>query len=125
MLSLRRKAFLERGESRVIGKGKHPVNGDDEKYLTAATTNIGLSTDTNLSIVMAGTSPAMTHQKQRWLTSATIHQNKNARSMLRAFFVLFTKRAMRRYAWLAISLPSAACAAASRAIGTRYGEQET
>ncbi len=30
-----------------------------------------------------------------------------------------------RYAWLEISLPSAACAAARRAIGTRYGEQDT
>jgi len=31
----------------------------------------------------------------------------------------------RRYAWLAAVLPKAACAAASRAIGTRKGEQET
>ncbi len=31
----------------------------------------------------------------------------------------------RRYAVLLISLPSAACAAASRAIGTRNGEHET
>lgn len=29
------------------------------------------------------------------------------------------------HAWLAISLPSAACAAASRAIGARNGEQDT
>ena len=29
------------------------------------------------------------------------------------------------YAWLSIFLPSAACAAARRAIGTRYGEHET
>jgi len=29
------------------------------------------------------------------------------------------------HAWLATALPSAACAAANRAIGTRYGEQET
>ena len=29
------------------------------------------------------------------------------------------------YAWLAASLPSAACAAASRAIGTRNGEHDT
>jgi hypothetical protein len=29
------------------------------------------------------------------------------------------------YAWLAAVLPSAACAAASRAIGTRKGEHET
>ncbi|QAU48513.1 hypothetical protein EAS56_30815 [Bradyrhizobium guangzhouense] len=29
------------------------------------------------------------------------------------------------YAWLAIALPSAACAAARRAIGTRYGEHDT
>src|SRR5260370_29864672 len=33
--------------------------------------------------------------------------------------------ASRTYAWLATALPSAACAAANRAIGTRYGEQET
>jgi hypothetical protein len=29
------------------------------------------------------------------------------------------------YAWLAASLPSAACAAAKRAIGTRNGEHDT
>ena len=29
------------------------------------------------------------------------------------------------YAWLAAVLPSAACAAARRAIGTRYGEHDT
>ena len=29
------------------------------------------------------------------------------------------------HAWLATALPSAACAAARRAIGTRYGEQDT
>ena len=29
------------------------------------------------------------------------------------------------YAWLAADLPSAACAAARRAIGTRYGEHDT
>lgn len=29
------------------------------------------------------------------------------------------------YAWLAACLPSAACAAARRAIGTRYGEHDT
>ncbi len=40
-------------------------------------------------------------------------------------FALRAPRNDRSYAWLAAVLPKAACAAASRAIGTRKGEQET
>ena len=35
------------------------------------------------------------------------------------------QRRIGNYAWLTTVLPRAACAAASRAMGTRYGEHET
>jgi hypothetical protein len=50
---------MKRGESCVSGKGKHPVNGDGEECLILTAAKIDFSTNTNLSIVMAGFIPAI------------------------------------------------------------------
>jgi hypothetical protein len=67
------------------------------------------------------TSVAFPPRSQRWLPiSNTILDNRHGE--------IATRRAAamaRVYAVLAAPLPSAACAAASRAIGTRNGEHDT
>ncbi len=49
--------------------------------------------------------------------------NEKGRQHVPAF--VRSDRSQQDQAWLAISLPSADCAAARRAIGTRYGEHDT
>ena len=51
-------------------------------------------------------------------------KNENARHKA-GHDVVFVDSERSNYAWLATVLPSAACAAARRAIGTRYGEHDT
>ena len=49
--------------------------------------------------------------------------NASTHAVMRS--VSISDKRVESYAWLAAFLPSAACAAASRAMGTRYGEHDT
>jgi hypothetical protein len=66
-----------------------------------------------------------------YLNFQSRHQRLSARSRARASSLMLRcardtqKITIALYAWLAASLPNAACAAAKRAIGTRNGEQDT
>ena len=97
--------------------GKSRVNEDGEESFKVAGHSRSNSGSAPASLCRA--IHALSHGCSKELEARTRSENsEHAKSLQRA-------RGPEIYAWFATVLPSAACAAASRAIGTRYGEQET
>jgi hypothetical protein len=83
-LSLRRKAFSSRSESRVSRKGKHPVNGDGERDCSS---NV-IANLTRQSIFFRRMMDARIKSGHEGRTLVAIMKTKNARSRLRAFRII-------------------------------------
>ena len=91
--------------------GKYPVNENDEEIIARSMRE----RDSSRAAITAGPAIAESLVLSDILTPA---QNENARDQP-GHNVVSVDSERSNYAWLATVLPSAACAAARRAIGTR------
>jgi hypothetical protein len=104
-IEVRLRTIEKRGKSRASKNGKDPVNKNAENIFAAGQTLSSRAARPHASSIMTrlegsrGEEPGETASLPTWSTS--------------------NRRLAWTYAWLAISLPSAACAAERRAIGTR------